>query len=152
MMKVLTGEQVSERLDNIVHFDTQGHAFEVDLTAAEVYRLTGAGSLDFGGSEFEEAPRERLEPKLADPDDKYGWWELDAGAYVVRYNENVDPGETGIAYVQPHERILMAGAHHPAFHFRGRREHMETLFLVGSNGCKLKENCRVSKLLIFEVN
>lgn len=150
-MKFLTGQQVGERLENVIHFDTQAHDFEVDLTAGQVYRVTGAGSLDFGGSEFEEAPRQRLEPELADPDDKYGWWELPAGTYIVCYNETVDPGERGIAFVQPHERTLMAGAYHPAFHFRGRRETLETLFMVGAGGCRLKENGRISKMLIFDV-
>lgn len=150
-MKILVGHQVGERLEHVVHLETQAHEYEVDLTAGDVYRLTGPGSLDFGGSEFEEAHRNHLQPKLANPDDEYGWWDLTEGAYIVRYNEAVDPGENAIAFVQPHERILMAGAHHPAFHFRGRRENLETLFIVGDGGCKLKENCRVSKLLIFEV-
>lgn len=150
-MRILTGQQVAERLENVVHLPTQVHHYAVDLTVAQVYRVAGGGNLDFGGTELTEAPRERLEPELASPDDKYGWWDLPAGTYIVRYNETVDPGEQGIAFVQPHERILMAGVYHPAFHFRGRRETLETLFVVGDGGCRLKENCRVSKLLIFDL-
>jgi deoxycytidine triphosphate deaminase len=142
---------VAERLEKLIHPPTQIHDYAVDLTVAQVYRVAGGGNLDFGGSEFAEAPREPLEPQLVKPDDKYGWWELPPGTYIVRYNEAVDPGERGIAFIQPHERTLLAGAYHPAFHFRGRREVLETLFIVGEGGCRLKENSRISKLLIFEV-
>jgi len=150
-MRILTGQEVAEHLENLIHPPTQVHAHSVDLTVARVFRIAGGGNLDFGGSEFSEAPRELVEPHRVRPEDKYGWWELPPGTYIVRYNERVDPGERGIAFLQPHERILLAGAYHPTFHFRGRREKLETLFVVGEGGCRLKENSRISKLLIFEV-
>lgn len=150
-MSILNGDQVEQRVENVVHAETQIHDFEIDLTAGSVYRITGAGSIDFGGSELADAPRERLEAEPASPDDKYGWWELGPGSYVVRYNETVEPGKSEIGFVQAHERILRAGAHHAAFHFRGRRENLEVLLNVGSGGCRLKENCRVSKLLVFDI-
>ena len=150
-MRVLTAEETADALSGIVHLDTQRTDHGVDLTAAEVFRLTGPGSLDFGGREYEEAPCERVHPKQRQPDDDYGWWELKGGTYVVRYNETVDPGDDRIALIQPHERLLKAGAYHAAFRVHEAPDPLETLLLVGERGCHLKENCRISRLLVLEV-
>lgn len=62
-MKFLQAEKLSESISGIIHEDTQLHADHIDLTVAEVHRITGAGSLDFGGSEFKPATTEKLDPK-----------------------------------------------------------------------------------------
>lgn len=150
MARILDSDTARSRVEGIIHFDTQRAAAGLDLTVGAVFRLTGPGSLDFGGSELEAAPREAIEPRLRSEDDDYGWWELDAGAYVVRYNETValEDGQVGHAF--PLERLLMAGASHAAFLVDGPRESLETLLMVGPAGCDLKENCRISRLLIVE--
>ena len=102
-------EQVAKRLENLVHLDTQGFSLGVDLTVAEVHRLTGGGKLDFGGSEFEAAETEKVTPEKADPEDDYGWWHLEAGTYLVRYNEHLKLAEGELGLVSPHTRLLQAG-------------------------------------------
>ena len=141
-------EQVAEKLEGLLHLDTQGFSLGVDLTIAEVHRLTGGGKLDFGGSEFAASEPEKLTPEKADAEDDYGWWHLAAGAYLIRYNERVTLGENELALVLPHERLLQAGASHGAFSATGETG-LKTLLTVSEQGCSIKENARVSRLVIF---
>lgn len=148
-MRILDADATSALLEGLVHLDTQRAAAGLDLTADEVARLTGPGALDFGGSEFAPADREELEPELADPGDDYGWWELEPGTYVLRCNESLalDGGRVGV--VHPLPRLQQAGAHHPTFVLTGPADPLETLLTVGEGGCRMKENCRVSRLLVL---
>lgn len=150
-MRYLTGAEVTARLSNLIHEETQQHDYETDLTIGAVFRLAGQGALDFGGSEYAPLEREPLAPQKAAASDKYGWWDLSERAYLVRYNEAVTLAEGQIAFVQPHERLLLAGGYHPPFHFRGPRQELETLLSVGQAGLRIKENARLSKLLILEL-
>lgn len=149
-MRILSSDVAAERTERLVHLDTQRADGGLDLTADEIHRLAGPGALDFGGSEFEAAPREPVEPELAHPGDDYGWWELSGGTYLVRYNEALALEENETALVFPLDRLHQAGASHPAFTAHGRRDPLETLLRVGEAGCRLKENCRISRLLVTE--
>lgn len=150
-MRILDVEATRAHVGGLVHLETQRAAVGLDLTVQAVYRLTGPGSLDFGGSEEESADREELKPRLREEDDDYGWWELRAGRYVVRYNESLTLEGGEVAHVLPLERLLQAGSYHPAFIVDGTRDPLETLLAVGEAGCDLKENCRVSRLVVMEV-
>lgn len=149
-MRILDADATSMLVNRIVHLDTQRAPTGLDLSVGSVHRVTGPGALDFGGSEFQPAAREELEPELANPDDDYGWWRLDAGTYVMRYNESLalQPGQ--LAHVLPLERLLRAGASHPAFVVDDARDPLESLLTVGGSGCRMKENCRVSRLLVLD--
>lgn len=149
-MPVLDAEAASTYVERLVHLDTQRADSGIDLTVGAVFRVTGAGQLDFGGSEFAPADREELAPQLANPDDDYGWWKLEPGTYVIRYNEALSLGGGQRAQVFPHQRLLQAGATHAAFVVDGEHDPVETLLTVGEAGCHLKENCRVSRLLITD--
>ena len=149
-MRILDAEATSGLLHGLVHLDTQRAAVGLDLTVDRVARLVGPGALDFGGSEFEAAEREPLEPVPASPDDDYGWWELEAGTYLVGYNEAPDLHGGRVGLVQALPRLQRAGAFHPAFVVDGAENPVETLLRVGEAGCRLKENCRISRLLVLE--
>lgn len=142
-------EDVGDRVSDLLHRDTQAFEFGIDLTVAEIHKLTGPGSLDFGGSEFQPAPTEILEPVKRDPDDEYGWWPLKQGTYLMRYNEGVQLGDDEVGLVQPHPRLMLAGAQHASFLLVGEEEHVATLLSVGTAGVDVKENSRVSRLLIL---
>lgn len=150
MTRILDLDETRSHVEGLLHLDTQGAAVGIDLTVDEVHRVAGPGSLDFGGSEEEPADLEEMEPELRDPDDDYGWWELEPGSYVVRYNETLELEEGRLAQLFPLERVLRAGASHPAFVVDGSRDPLETLLRVGSAGCSLKENCRISRVLILD--
>ncbi len=145
-----SADAIPQQLDGLVHLDTQRAPSGVDLTVDTVYRTTGHGQLDFGGSEFQATPRERLDPVLDDPEDDYGWWTLEKGAYVVQYNESLTLEENEQAVVSPLERTLLAGAHHGTFVLDDGRDPLEALLVVSRMGCRLKENCRVSRLVVLD--
>lgn len=147
---MLDPDELAEQLDGLVHLDTQRAPDGLDLTVDAVYRTTGHGQLDFGGGEFEAAPREPLNPVLDDPDDDYAWWTLEEGAYVVRYNEALTLTEEQRARISPLERTLHAGAHHGTFVLDEGRDPLETLLVVTRMGCRLKENCRLSRLVVLD--
>jgi hypothetical protein len=151
-MRYLSGAEVAALLANLIHQGTQQHPHETDLTVGAIFRVTGGGALDFGGSEYAMAAREELTPEKASADEKYGWWNLGPGTYVVRYNETASLAETQVAFVQPHERLLLAGGSHPTFYFRGQRDQLETLLTVGEAGLRIKENARLSKLLVLQLD
>lgn len=143
-------DSLQNQVSGLVHFDTQRAPNGIDLTVDSIFRPVGPGQLDFGGSEFVSSPREGLSPKLETPDDEYGWWELSEGAYILQYNEAVTVPEGQHACVYPLERTLRAGAHHGAFFLDDGRDPLETLLMVGPAGCRLKENCRLSRLVLLE--
>jgi deoxycytidine triphosphate deaminase len=131
----------------------QGY-FATDLTVAEVHEVTGSGAVDFGGSEEERAPRKPLGAQKQNPDDDYGWWELPAGAYVFRCNERLNLSEGGLAFVQPHPRLIRAGAYHPSIYLsadsadQASDSGLEITVTVGARGIRIKENARVSQLFL----
>jgi len=145
-----TADALVQHLDGLVHLDTQRAPNGLDLAVDSVFRITGHGQLDFGGSEFQSVPRERMEPVLDDPEDDHGWWALETGAYVIQYNESLSLDDEEQAVVTPLERTLHAGAHHGSFVLNEARDPLETLLVVSRMGCRLKENCRVSRLIVFE--
>lgn len=147
MMLTLDVDTLCQHVSGLVHLDTQRADQGLDLTVDTVFHLMGAGQLDFGGSEFEPAAREPLTPQRANPDDDYGWWNLGAGTYIIRYNEIIDLAVGQRAEVVPLDRLMQAGASHPAFTVHGTQDPMETLLTVGEHGVHLKENCRVSRLI-----
>jgi deoxycytidine triphosphate deaminase len=147
---MVSPDALAQQLDGLVHLDTQRAPDGLDLTVDAVFRTTGHGQLDFGGGEFEAAPREQLTPVLDDPADDYAWWTLEAGAYVIRYNESLTLTDGQRARVYPLERTLHAGAHHGTFVLDEGRDPLETLLVVSRMGCRLKENCRVSRLVVLD--
>ena len=148
-----TADALAQQLDGLVHLDTQRASNGLDLTVNTVFRTTGHGQLDFGGGEFQPAPRERLDPVRDDPDssrDDYGWWTLEKGAYVLQYNESLTLAQEQQAIVTPLERTLHAGAHHGTVVLDEDHDSIELLLVVSRMGCRLKENCRVSRLMVFD--
>lgn len=146
---MLSPDELEQQVDGLVHLDTQRVASGIDLTVDAIYRTTGHGQLDFGGSEYESAPREPLTPVLDDPNDDYAWWTLEEGAYIVEYNESLSLTDEQRAQISPLERTLHAGAHHSTFLLTDGRDPLSTLLVVSRMGCRLKENCRLSRLTVY---
>lgn len=138
-----TGENVLKLINDIVHEDTQVQSSGVDLTVNAIYEFSGAGALDFGGSEFEPAETKRIKPEKKHPDDDYGWWHLDPGTYLIEYNESVEPGEKTLL-LTPLQRLIQAGASHASQVVSEETDPVRILLDVGDGGCHLKENCRVT--------
>lgn len=142
-MSTQPNNSLLELIHDLIHEETQVQGNRVDLTVNRVFELTEAGALDFGGSEFEPAETQQLEPVKKNPDDDYGWWHLDSGTYQVEYNEQLSPGEQTLLLV-PLQRVIKAGASHEAYVVTGDSDTFRTVLHVGDSGCNLKENCRLT--------
>lgn len=133
--------ELVEAVEDLIHEPTQVRDDGgIDLTVTEVYEITEAGRVDFGGGELEPADCEPHPRFWRNEDDDYQWWDLDAGTYLLEYNETLTAG----AELQPRIEILERGATHPSL----RVEELPRVPLtVAGAGLRIKENARVSTLL-----
>ena len=137
----MSGVDLAQRLEGIVHEPTQRGERGFDLTAAEVYEIDEPGRVDFGGGELEAATRSPHERTRRNPDDDYGWWELTGGGYLIEYNESLRGDEP--VTVETRDALLGRGAFHPTV----RVTSLDPIPLwVSPGGLKIKENARVSTL------
>lgn len=129
----------ADALDGLVHQETQVRGGAVDLTVDSIYTIDEPPHLDFGGSELQLAATTELIPEPRHPDDEYGWWSLDAGTYLLEYNETLtDPP----AFIQPREVLVRGGGMHASGWFW----ELSTIGLIVGGGLEVKENARVSTL------
>jgi len=134
------GDEVADGVSGIVYAETQVDEEGFDLTVARIFRPKGRGEIDFGGGERRDTGLVEVEPELRDPDDDYGWWELDPGSYLMEYNESIERS-TGL--VSPLKRLSRNLATHPTF----PATRIDKVPLrVGGEGIAIKENARVSRL------
>ncbi len=127
------------------------------LTVAGIGTFSYRGSLDFGGSEYAEAQIKWLTPQKKADDDTYGWWHLSEGMYIAELNERIAPETERLFLMQIWEPAQRAGIVHPSFVLHpedhsGRDKEQKPLRVtvsVGSTGVDIKENARLSKLVLF---
>lgn len=143
---ITDGRVISRELDNDIDTPTQSHDHGFHLTVARIGRVVEGGSLDFGGSEAEEANFEWLEPEERSEEDDYGWWDLTSGSFVVEYNEQL--ADDAFAIVHPLERLIRAGGSHSTFCVENPDEPIRSLLRVGGEGLSVKENARLSRLTL----
>lgn len=144
---LLSGNKVKKYVDGIIHEETQLAEKGVDLTVNSIAKPGSATDLDFGGGEEKIGESEKVTPKKRNENDKYGWWNLEERLYIIDFNEEIDVAEaTGT--VVPLDRLTKGGSFHGALIFRGQLESNPVLF-VNSAGLNLKENARISRLLVW---
>ena len=133
-------------VEGIVHEPTQTEGRGLDLTVAEVYEIAEPGRVDFGGGELEPAETTPAPSEKRNPDDDYEWWNLDAGQYLLAYNESVS--EAAMTFtLQTRDELLARGAFHPTLEVT---ELPRVPLSVGGVGIRLKENARVSTIVAAE--
>jgi hypothetical protein len=136
--------ELADVVDGLVHAETQVSEDGVDLTVAAIHEVASPGRVDFGDDELEEAELEPCELTRRNPDDEYQWWHLDAGQYVVQYNEFYVGDRP--ASLQARNKVLARGASHPSLRVD---DHLPLVPLsVGGAGIRIKENARVSRLFV----
>lgn len=129
-----------DAIDGIVHEPTQVHEDGgVDLTVAEIYRIEGRGRVDFGGGELEDVSLATHDRVWRNEDDDHQWWHLDAGTWLLGFNESLATEARLI--LQPREAIVQRGASHPTLRVSSLPRVPLT---VGGVGIRIKENARVS--------
>ncbi len=132
--------ELVDAIDGIVDEPTQVREDgAVDLTVAEIYEIDGPGRVDFGGGELEDARLEPHERVWRHEEDDYQWWHLEAGTWLLEYNESLDAEERPL--LQPREAIVERGASHPTIRVSSLPRVPLT---VGGAGIRIKDNARVS--------
>jgi hypothetical protein len=135
----MSGDDLIQRIDGIVHEPTQRGEGGTDLTVAEVYDIETPGRVDFGGGELEPAERSPHERTVRNPDDDYAWWHLEGGGYLIEFNESLQGVEPVV--IETRDAVIHRGGFHPTV----RVSSLDPIALqVATGGLKLKENARVS--------
>ncbi len=116
------------------------------LTVKRVAVITGRGSLDFGGSEYTEAEVDWLKARKNQEDDKYGWWHLPPGSYLIEFNESIELPTGRRAYLQIWEKAARNGISHPSVVLEEPHAPLQITVSVGPVGIDIKENARLSKI------
>ncbi len=149
MTNRLKGEEIVSSAEGLISAKKQQGEFSLDLTVNTISHINLGGALDFGGSEYQEASVSRLEPEKKTPDEPYGWWKLDTGDYLIRFNERIKSPAKGLIMILPHERLLAAGASHAPIAIENLDENVCVPIHVRSAGLKIKQNARVSKTVVL---
>ncbi|MFB6103883.1 MAG: dCTP deaminase [Halobacteriaceae archaeon] len=129
----------TDAVTDLVHADTQVHEQGVDLTVASVARLETPGQVDFGGDELADPTTTTISPDRR-PGDAYGWWSLEAGTYLIEYNETVTTDTPVVC--QPRPALTARGATHPTQWVTD----LQPMPLTTA-GIDLKENARISTVV-----
>jgi len=138
--------EYTQFVEDIVHEPTQTDGVGFDLTVADVFDITRPGRVDFGGGELEPAETEPHDSQKRNEDDDYEWWHLDAGQYLVEYNESLATDHMTFT-VQTRTELLERGAFHPTVQVTDLPRMPLT---VGGAGIRIKENARISTLVEAE--
>ncbi len=149
-VKVVAASDILKHLEGLVHGQTQLSDRRVDLTVKQVYKQEGPGALDFGGSEYAESERTEIATEKQDPNDSHGWWALDEGHYLMAFNETVAVPSGCIALITPHCRATVNGLEHTALVLVEKDPMPIVGFSVSERGIRIKENARVSTLLLLD--
>lgn len=151
-MELMSGKQAVARVRNLLSEKHQVHAYAVELTAKHIYNMNPTGAVDFGGSEYVPAERRPVPTQQKHSQDPYQWWTLMHGAYLMEFNEILELADNEIALLEPHERLLRAGAEHAVQFLRGKLNPVTTLLSVTSARMQVKQNARVSTLRVFRLS
>ena len=130
-------------LEGTVQAAKQVDAHGVHLTVAEVLSAHVRGRIDFGGSELEPAGTHPLEPTDRRPGDKYAWWRLEPGAYIVRFNETIKDGAPPLL-LTANDRLLSCGCALSAGVCGPGK--VASVLSVPACGANIKQNARIALL------
>jgi hypothetical protein len=139
---VKEGKEILKNVKNVVHEKTQVHKTSIDLTVHKVYKIKNRGSLDFGGSEFKKSVLEEIPAEKKSDDDKYGWWKLEQGIYMVEFNEKLIENH---AILQSIPRLIQTGSYLP-MQIIEENNKIQSILTVGPKGVNIKENARIAAL------
>lgn len=150
-MELLTGKEALNRIGGVLNPKFQVHGTAVDLTVKNIYAVDPVGQLDFGGSEYKAAGRIAMASQRRNQEDRYEWWDLGRGCYIVEFNESLDLPDSEVGMLEPEERLLRAGGSHTSHFVRGKVSPVETLLEVSTMRLQIKQNARISRIRIFRL-
>lgn len=149
-MALSNSNELIESVENIIHQDTQLQEYRLDLTVSEIHEYESSGSLDFGGSEFEPASTNKLDPVKKDDEDSYGWWNLAGGTYLAICNETINAENDVSVIITAHPHAVEAGLMiNTIIAANGQSDAaLRIPIWVPRVGCKIKENARFASAYI----
>jgi len=136
-------ELFDQWLEGTVHRGKQLDARGVHLTVREVLTGHSRGKVDFGGSELQPAGAHPLQPTDRTPGDRYAWWRLDGGIYIVLFNERLKDGAPPMLLTAS-GRLLETGCA-LATTICGPGE-IRSVLTVPAWGANIKQNARIALL------
>lgn len=148
--------QIKEKglIKDFIHLETQATPNGFDLTVNKIFEFNGAGALDFSNKEREIPAEKELVPKIENPRDKFGWWNLKKGAYKIKTNECVSLPKDLVAIAFPRSSLLRMGAFTQTAvwdaGFSGKSEFI--LMVNNPKGIRVKQNARIAQLVFFKIN
>ncbi len=152
-MKFLKKISLKKKVRNYIYEPKQINDEFIYLTVKNIYIVEEPGSIDFGGSEYAPAKILALSPEKIDKNDKYGWWRLKPGNYLIEFNEEILPENGLYVKIFPAHFLLRNNAYHPEIFFPLKEEFLKEYkyipLLVGEPGISIKQNARVSCLFII---
>lgn len=151
MSSLLRGSQAKPFITKLIHAATQIQGYRTYLTVGKIAKLRGEAAFDFGGSEFADCDKELLEPQKRHPEDQYGWWTLTPGLYLVEYNEGLELPSGHAAVLMPWSQTAANGLTHPTRVLVGRHTTLHMLITAFDVTLHVKENARISELLIIRL-
>ena len=134
-------ELFDDWLENTVVRSIQLTPEGVHVTVAEVSTCHRYGRVDFGDSEMKPATGRSLIITEHSPTDKFGWWRMEEGIYVARFNEVLKEGAPPVLLAAS-DRLLATGCSVHAGIF-GPGE-LRTVLAVPSCGAFIKQNARIA--------
>lgn len=135
-------KEILKNINDVVHEKTQVHKTSIDLTVRRIYQVKNRGRLDFGGSEFKKSEIKEITAEKKSDDDKYGWWKLEQGIYIVEFNEKLIED---YAILQSIPRLLQTGSYLP-MQIIEENNKIQSVLTVGPQGVNIKENARIAGL------
>ena len=140
-------------IENYINLEKQLTPNGFDLTVGKIYEFESAGALDFSNNERVLPEGKELAPEKINPQDKYGWWQLNKGAYKVKTNEVINMPKNLIALAFSRTSLLRMGAftQNGAWDagFKGKSEFI--LVVENPKGIKIKQNARIIQLVFPRV-
>lgn len=146
-MKLLRVEDLRAHVNGFISEKKQISMDSFDLTVSEIKKIVRGGDIDFGGSEYKPGELQSIIPQKRVPDDKYGWWDLEPGAYSIIYNETIHLDKNMKGLIQMHTHMLLSSAYHPSIIIVPDEEVMIPLYV--QYRVSIKENARVSRLFLW---
>jgi dUTP pyrophosphatase len=152
-MAIIAGKELLEILDrgvvrDMIDPEVQVQICGVDLTIRSVERFVTAGAVDYDNKERVVSKTEEVAFDDAE------WAYLEAGCYLVTFNETVSIPKTLTALARPRSSLLRCGATvETALWDPGYRGRSQSLLVVHNPlGLRLKRNARLIQLAFYRLS
>jgi len=146
-LTILTGSEARILVESMIDPEMQTQMCGIELTLLSIEVFQSSGSLAFENIE-------RKLPETAKIDfDETGWATLEAGAYLVIFNEIVNIPRDVAALARARSSLLRCGATlETALWDPGYRGRSQSLLVVyNPHGLRLKKNARLMQLVFLRL-